>query len=298
MKRILITGAEGFVAHYLIEELKNDYNIYGTYFLEKELDIENEFLDITNRESVDNLIKKINPDIICHLAAQSSGGVSLKNPYLTYSVNVLGTLNIFESVKNFNKKIKIFIPSSADVYGKPKYLPVDEKHPLYANNPYSSSKIIIENIAKQYIDHFNLNIILTRSFNHTGVYQDSRFFIPSVIEQIKKAKNDDTIYVGNINIKRDFLDVRDVVKAYKQLFEIERGTFNVASGKSIELKKIIEHIIKISNKNIKIQISQDKIRKNEVQEIYGSYELINKTIAWKPKINILHTLEWMFEYNE
>ena len=298
MKKVMITGAEGFVGHYLINELSNDYNVIACFFQDKVFPIESHRLDVTDMQELTALIRKISPDIICHLAAQSSGGVSYDNPYFTYTVNVMGTLNILESVRQSGKNIKVFIPSSSDVYGVPDYLPIDEKHPLRPTNPYSSSKVIIEQIARQYNTQFKCDIVISRSFNHTGIGQDSKFFVPTVIREIKNAPDGGTITMGNLAIMRDFLDVRDVVRAYRMLIGTERGVYNVAGNNPLILNDIVEYVIKQSGKHINISIDPAKVRKNENLRLYGSFDKLNKKTGWKPEIHIEETIRGMYHSYE
>ena len=298
MKKLLITGAEGFVGHYLIEQLKNKYNILATYFLEKDFEVQSVYLDISDLESLNKYVTDYRPDIICHLAAQSSGGVSYNNPYQTYSINVLGTANILECIRTASNNIRLFIPSSSDVYGIPNYLPIDEKHPLNPTNPYSSSKMIAEQITMQYVMHYDLDAVLSRSFNHTGIGQDEKFFVPTVIRKIRNAKDGDTITMGNIAIMRDFLDVRDMVRAYELLLESAPGIYNVAANDPTVLNDIVEFVIKLSGKHINIKIDPDKVRKNENLRLFGTFEKLKKETGWEPKISINETLEWMYKNYE
>ncbi|MDY6786709.1 MAG: GDP-mannose 4,6-dehydratase [candidate division WOR-3 bacterium] len=297
MKRILITGAEGFVAGYLADALKRDSNeLFGTHFVDNKNDIESSFLDITDSGKVYDMLEQIQPDIICHLAAQSSGGLSYKKPVLTYKTNVMGTLNILESVRRINPDILVFIPSSADVIGIPEYLPVDEEHPRNPLNPYSSSKSIIEDAARQYELHYNLRILITHSFNHTGVGQDSKFFMPSMLEQVRKAPKNGRIMTGDLTIQRDFMDVRDVADAYKSLIDVNlTGIYNVASGKPVELGTMLEYLIDLSGKNLQIVRDSSRIRSGETKTIYGTYDKLNCSTGWRPQRDIFRTIEWMYK---
>lgn len=294
MKKVFITGAEGFVGTYLIEELKSHYEIVAGYFLNSNFECRSHRIDITDKGIMDDIISKEQPDIICHLAAQSSGGVSYRNPHLTYNINVIGTLNILNAAMHMNRDVTVFIPSSSDVYGIPGYLPIDEKHCLNPTNPYSSSKMIIEQIASQYSRHFGLNIVISRSFNHTGPGQDEKFFVPTIIRKIQEAKNGETITTGNLAIVRDFLDVRDVVRAYRLLLEASPGVYNVAGNNPIILNEIVEYIIEISGKYVNISIDPSKVRKNENLRLYGTYDKLTNATGWVPEIDIRQTLREMY----
>ncbi len=201
-------------------------------------------------------------------------------------------------ISNGTNKIRLFIPSSSDVYGIPNYLPIDEKHPLNPTNPYSSSKMIAEQITMQYVMHYDLDAVLSRSFNHTGIGQDEKFFVPTVIRKIKNAKDGDTITMGNLAIMRDFLDVRDMVRAYELLLESAPGIYNVAANNPVVLNDIVEFVIKLSGKHINIKIDPDKVRKNENLRLFGTFEKLRKETEWEPKILINETLDWMYKNYE
>lgn len=291
--KVMITGAEGFVASYLADVMPRGSELLGTYFLNTKREYRTEFLDIRDPGAVDSIIGDFKPDLIYHLAAQASGGVSIREPYLTYTVNFSGTLNILESVRKNHRDCRIIIPSSSDVYGDPAYLPMDENHPLSASNPYSSSKSILENAIAQYTQHYGIDVVLTRSFNHTGRGQDARFFIPSMIRQISETKDGGTVRTGNLDVKRDFLDVRDVVKAYRMLIDADAGVYNVCSGKAFSLREVLEFIIELSGKDITVLKDPERVRKHDPEEIRGTYSKLHKATGWEPATDIMKTIEWM-----
>jgi len=296
MKRVLITGAEGFVASYLIQRLAKSYLLYGTYFLKEIESVESLFLDITDPDRVSQMVSEIKPDIIYHLAAQSSGGLSFSKTMMTYSINVQGTLNLLEAARISVPDAVIIIPTSADIYGSPDYLPLDEKHPLKPVNPYAASKAAVHIICENYSKTFGMKIVEARSFNHIGRGQAELFFIPSIVKQIKNcSKTDRRIQAGNIDIKRDFSDVRDVVEAYELMINAESGVYNVCSGQSLPLRGFIDHLIEYSGKNIIVDVNNAMKRDNEPEDFYGSYKKLNSAVGWKPKADILKTLEWIYD---
>lgn len=294
MKKILITGAEGFVAGYLYEELKKNYEIEGCYFIKKDLAYKTYFLDATESAAVDKIVKEGQYDCIFHLAGQSSAKVAKNNYYDTYRINIIGALNFADAVVRESAKTRLIFISTSDVYGTPKYLPIDEKHPLSPLNAYSDSKRMAEEILKKYTEK-NLNLVIARSFNHTGRNQTVNFFIPSIIEQVKKAKNGDAIQTGNLSLLRDFSDVRDIVSAYKLLIEIESGIYNISSEKGTSLKEIVEYIIKKSKKTVNIEKNPDLVRKGEPKEFYGSSVLLKRKTGWKRKHDLFETIDWMMK---
>ncbi|MEJ5307645.1 MAG: GDP-mannose 4,6-dehydratase [candidate division WOR-3 bacterium] len=293
MKKVLITGAEGFVASYLYEVLKDKYIVEGTYFVDKFLEYTSYKLDLTDKKRVLEFFEKNEYDYIFHLAGQSSTKVSLNDPYLTYFVNINSTLNIIESLRVNRRKTKFLFVSTSDVYGIPEYLPIDEKHPLNPQNPYSISKKICEEMIKSY-DKFGLDYVIIRAFNHIGVGQNENFFIPSLIKKIIES-NDGIVKVGNLDLKRDFTDVRDMVYAYSLAMDLEKGVYNICSGKSFLLRDIAEYIVKISGKKIHFQVDDSLLRKNEPEEFFGSCELFKSLTGYKNRYSIEESLKWIFE---
>ncbi|HAF07612.1 MAG: GDP-mannose 4,6-dehydratase [bacterium] len=293
MKKVLITGAEGFVASYLYKILKEKYDVEGTYLVEKDLGYTSYKLDLTDKKSVFEFFEKNYYDFIFHLAGQSSTRVSLKNPYLTYNVNINSTLNIIESLRSYQRKTKFIFISTSDVYGIPKYLPIDEKHPVNPQNPYSISKKICEDIIQSY-EMFGLNYIIIRAFNHIGVGQNENFFIPSLVRKIKETQ-DGKVKVGNLNLKRDFTDVRDMVYAYSLAMELKNGIYNICSGKSYSLKYIADYLAKLSGKKITFEIDGSLLRKNEPEEFLGSMGLFKSITGYRNRYSLEETLKWIFD---
>lgn len=174
MKRVLITGAEGFVAKYLYEEIKDLCEVRGGFFIKKELPYESFYLDVTDHSSVKVAVRDGGYDAIYHLAGQSSAKTAKTNFFDTYRINVLGALNIAEAVTSLSLKTRVIFISTSDVYGVPMYLPVDEKHPVSPLNAYSHSKLLSEEILRSYAGK-GLDLVIARSFNHTGRGQTSNF---------------------------------------------------------------------------------------------------------------------------
>jgi len=275
--RALITGVNGFVGPYLAKELQsNGYLVFGCS-LEKDSSInmlEKYFsCDVTNINQVRSVIELAKPDVIFHLAGFSSVSKSFENPDLCNKINVGGTKNILDSIKMLNISPKLICISSAEVYGQPKKNPVNERAPLQPNSPYGLSKVEQEKLISSYS-----NSIIVRAFNHTGQNQPDTFVIPSFQKQVTEAKNGSKIFVGNIDIIRDFSDVNDVVKAYRIISEkgVSGEVYNVGSGKGLSLKKILENMIKKSGKDLKITVDSSKFRKAYITELICDNTKIKK----------------------
>ena len=247
MKKILITGGTGFIGSHLAELcIKKGYkvtvfdrynpnynlgNLAGSPFKEK---IKFIFGDIRDYDSVNNAINK--NDIVFHLAALIGIPYSYISPNAYLKTNVEGTYNVLESCKN-NKIKKIIITSTSEVYGSAKYIPIDEKHPLQPQSPYSASKISADNLALSYFYSFNLPVAIIRPFNTYGPRQSQRAIIPTIINQIINSK-DGNIELGNLSPTRDFSYVEDTCEAFIKFINSSKSfgkVINIGSGSQISI---------------------------------------------------------------
>lgn len=301
MKKVLITGAGGFVGKYLIEEFKKqNYEIVACDINKKqafEKDIKYYDMNILDKEVVDNIINDCQPDYLINLAAISSVGLSWSIPDKTIEVNVVGTLNLLEAIKKYCPKCKILLIGSSEEY-ESKDRPLKEDDIVNANNPYGISKISQENFAKLYSEKYGLNIVCTRSFNHTGIGQLDQFVIPSFCKQIaeiEKTNKPGKIYVGNLSAYRDISDVKDIVKVYRSLLENETKEliYNVGSGNTYKIEDLLKYIISLSNQKIEIIIDKDKIRPVDTPYICCDN---SKTAKYFNNTDIKNTIKEMYEY--
>lgn len=301
MKKVLIVGACGFVGKYLIEEFKcNDYEVIACDINNKNIeskDIEYHNMDILNKEDVNNVVKLYKPDYIVNLAAISSVGLSWSIPAKTIEVNVVGTLNLLDAVREFNKKCKVLLIGSSEEY-EAKNSPLKETDNIDANNPYGISKVAQENFAKLYKEKYGLNIVCTRSFNHIGVGQLEQFVIPSFckqVAQIDKANKPGKIFVGNLSAYRDMSDVKDIVKVYRALLENETKelVYNVGSGNSYKIEDLLKYIISLSNQQIEIVIDKEKMRPIDTPYICCDNTKIKKYFT---NIDIKTTIKEIYEF--
>lgn len=299
--KVLITGIDGFVAPHLARLLCNKHSVYGTYFIEPKNRIENivyRKMDIIDQKQVSDIISEIMPDIIYHLAGLGSVSESWKNPEMAFKANADGTRNLLESVAKAKIHPRILIISSAEVYGNPVYLPMDEKHPLNPQSPYGISKLQLERNAANYPE---LPIILARSFNHTGPGQTSTFVCSAFAQQIAKIEKgqlEPVILHGNLSLKRDFSDVRDIVRAYEALIEKGKSgeAYNVCSGKLFTLAYILDTLISFSSKEIKKSLDSSRLRKDDIPVLYGDNSKLVNTTSWQPEIDFKQTLKDLLAY--
>jgi GDP-4-dehydro-6-deoxy-D-mannose reductase len=304
MKKVLIFGIGGFVGHYLAQEfLDSGYAVCGSDIhkssnMKSAVDLYE--CDLLNTEAVDGLVTEVQPDMIVNLAAISSVGHSWSIPQTTISVNVIGALNIIEAARKCRNIPKVMFIGSSEEYQKSDK-PINEKYPLNANNPYGISKMAQEKFADVYRERYGMKIYYVRPFNHTGIGQKDTFVLPSFCKQvadIEKSGKPGKISVGNLNIIRDFSDVRDIVQAYRMIVESDdcSKVYNVGSGKNYTLQDILEYIVSLSSQKIEIYVDPEKFRPVDNSAIYCDYSYIKRELGWNPEYSIFDTLKEMFEF--
>jgi NAD dependent epimerase/dehydratase len=299
MKKIFITGSEGFIGSHLVEFLvkKNfkvkalvQYNGFNSWGWLDSLDqsilkkIDIVLGDI--RDLNEMILNTKNQDAVIHLAALIGIPYSYVSPKNYIDTNCVGTLNVMQAAK-INKIKKIIHTSTSEVYGTAKYVPMDENHPLNAQSPYSASKISADHIAQSFFNSFNLPLITLRPFNAFGPRQSMRAIIPTIISQ---AISNQYIKVGNLKPTRDFNYVEDIANGfYLALKSKNKKIFgeviNLGTGYEISIKNLLNIIKKVSNKKLLFKIDHQRVRykKSEVFRLKASNLKAMKLIKWKPK---------------
>jgi GDP-4-dehydro-6-deoxy-D-mannose reductase len=304
VKRVLVTGAIGFVGRVLSESLLADgYEVFGADREAADEPVETEVCDLESRGEVEALLDAISPEWIVHLAAQSSAGRSFAEPHSTIRNNVLPALHLVEYLRENNSTARLLAVGSADVYGPvtPDALPIVESQPPNPVNPYALSKWMQEETCRQYATTYDVDVILPRSFNHTGGGQSDTFVLSSFARQvteIRLGQRDNHVRVGNIEVTRDFSDVRDICSAYRSLLEKgKRGViYNVCSGESYSLRQLLEKLAELADVDIRIEVDPDRVRPADMKELCGDNSLIRKDTGWKPEIPIEETLKSLLDY--
>ena len=297
--RCLITGISGFVGDYLSSYLKTkNFDVSG-FDIGNNLTEDDNFycINILDRKRVFNIISKIEPDNIFHLAGFSSVKRSFNQPDLTKSINVDGTKNLLDAIQYCQINPRILVVSSAEIYGKPQYSPIDEKHPLNPISPYAESRLEQEKLC----DNYDLDIVISRSFNHIGPKQQPIFVCSSLAKQIAEIEagvKDPTISVGNLLTKRDFTDVRDMVTAYElALKKCDSGeTYNLCSGNSFTISAILHMLLELSDLKIRIYHDPNKNRSSDIAILQGNNAKFRDATSWKPTIHIKQTLNDILSY--
>lgn len=313
MQKTLITGFSGFVASHFVEFLYNNdlrYEIIGVDRGEPKFDygqfqdrlpIRFFSIDLMNVEELKKVFMETKPDYVLHLAAFSSVAYSWKYPAESFTNNSNIFLNLVDVIRDTDSKCRVLSVGSSEEYGNVAHedLPIRENQPLDPLSPYAVARVAQEWMSKCYVNAYGMNIVLTRSFNHIGPRQDQRFVVPSFIKRIKdikeSGKGEGTIETGNLEIIRDFVDVRDVVRAYYLL--LTKGKpgeiYNVCSGHGIKLSSVIDIIADIVGVKVNTVTNPDFVRPNDNMEIVGSPYKIETELGWKPEIGLEETLKDM-----
>lgn len=307
--KALIIGIEGFVGKYLSDYLlTHNYKVYGTYLdlegthkLDKNIDLYR--LDILESEQVKKVASIIKPDIIFHLAAQSSAALSWKQPQLTIQVNINGTLNVIEAVKALELQTRVMLIGSSEEYGyiRPEDIPVDESQQLRPGNPYAISKIAQSMFGELYAKSYNMDIVIIRAFNHIGPGQSEQFVVSDFAKRIammEKGLMDPVLLVGNLEAERDFTDVRDIVRAYEELARkgIAGEIYNVGSGRSHRIKEILNILLNLSSIAIRIVNDSNRDRPSDVPKTECNSNKIKQLTGWKAEYNLSCTLKDVLDY--
>lgn len=308
MKKALIIGAAGFVGHYLINHLREQYgwSVTATKMKAEELvedGITVRDLDILEKGEIETLLREEKPDYIFHLAAQSSVALSWKNPQLTVDINIKGTCNLLEAVRNLDHKPRLLLIGSGEEYGYilPEESPVAETNQVRPGNIYAATKACQNMFGNIYAKAYDMDVMMVRAFNHIGPNQLPTFVVADFCSQvaaIEKGEKEPVLYVGNLSAKRDFTDVRDVVQAYGLIMQHgKRGlTYNVGRGASVAIQEILEKILGFAKVPIKVEVDEKKLRPVDIPDITADIHLLQKDTGWQPEIPLEQTLEETLEY--
>jgi GDP-4-dehydro-6-deoxy-D-mannose reductase len=311
-RKILITGITGFVGSHLAEYLLSlNMEVYGTVKRRSRLDyiegIKNKIklieCDIIDSYSVENAIRDAQPDYVFHLATQSFVPSSWRSPLETMHTNIDGTLNVLEAIRKLDIDTKIQIAGSSEEYGMvySDEIPIKEGNPLRPLSPYGVSKVAADLLGYQYFKSYGIKVVRTRAFNHTGPRRGEMFVTSNFAKQIaeiEKGLKEPVIHVGNLDAQRDFTDVRDIVKAY--LLAIEKGeigdVYNICSGNGRKIQEVLDILLSLSNKKIKVQQDPNRMRPSDVELLVGGSNKFREKTGWKPDISFEKTMKDLLEY--
>ncbi len=312
--RALVTGGGGFVGQHLLRELlASGHSVaggsldpapprQGVLSAQERLRIQWLPLDVTSDDSLARAVDAARPEWVFHLAAQSSVSASFADPLATWEVNATGTLRLLEALEQADlPQVRVLVVSSAEVYGKVPETeqPITEARPLSPATPYGASKAAAEMAALQASARGRVSVVVARSFNHFGPGQEEHFALPSFASQlvrIRAGSSEPVLRVGNLEVRRDLLDVRDVVRAYLRLMtDASPGqVYNVCSGEAHTLSKLVEELVALSGTGARIEVDSERFRPVDLPLLAGDPGRI-RSLGWRPEIPLRQTLEDLLE---
>ena len=311
--KFLITGITGFVGSHLAEYLLSlgEHEIFGIYRWRSRMENISHLLnkvsllecDLKDAVSTREVIRKIRPDGIFHLAAQSYVPMSWIAPQETLTTNIISQLNIFEAVRAENLDCRIQIAGSSEEYGKvfPDEVPIKETNPLRPLSPYGVSKVAQDLLGYQYFMSYGMKIVRTRAFNHEGPRRGEVFVTSNFCKQIaeiEKGKREPVVYVGNLEAVRDFTDVRDTVRAYYLVLTKGKPgeVYNICTGKGYKIKEILDILLSLTKVKVEVRVDPKRLRPSDVTLLLGDPTKIKNELGWEPKIPIEKTLKDLLDY--
>ncbi|HEV8457285.1 MAG TPA: GDP-mannose 4,6-dehydratase [Methylomirabilota bacterium] len=311
--RVLITGITGFVGSYMAEyALARGAEVFGSsrwrsktenieHLRSKITLIESDLRDLS---SVRNLLESSSPDYVVHLAAQSFVGASWQTPAETLSTNIISQVNVLEAVRGLKMSPRFLAVGSSEEYGLvfEDELPIRETNPLRPLSPYAVSKVAQDMMGYQYFRSYGLPIIRTRAFNHEGPRRGEVFVTSNFAKQVAEIEaglRDPVLFVGDLKPRRDYSDVRDVVRGYWLL--LERGepgeVYNLCSGRSWAIQQVLDFLLEQSTvKGIGVKTDPTRLRPSDVMWLEGDASKIEKAVGWKVEIPFERTLRDLLGY--
>lgn len=292
--KALVTGASGFVGRHLTDHLRSlgDEVICS--------DRASDGTDITDADAVRDLIGRVRPEVVYHLAGWADVGASWHSPVDAFRTNAEGTLNVLSAATEFSVE-RVLAVSSADVYGivEPSELPLTEESPLRPASPYAASKVAADYLGLQAWLGRQLPVLRVRAFNHLGPGQTDRFVASALASRIVRAENEggETLTVGDLSARRDFTDVRDVVRAYRLLVEHgEPGeVYNVCSGVDLAVRDLADQLVSMARVPLRLEVDPDLLRPVELPVLRGSHDRLTAATGWEPRIDMATTLSDLLE---
>jgi GDP-4-dehydro-6-deoxy-D-mannose reductase len=306
--RALITGIGGFVGRHLLEHLcAQGDEVFGTGKPGDCLGLPDSvrvlFADLTDRAAVEQVLKEVRPEAIYHLAAQSSAGESLSDPWATIANNLRAQLNLFEAQLATRQRPTTLVIGSSDEYGhvRPHEVPTGEDVPLRPATPYAVSKVGQDVMGYQYFAQHRLPVIRVRPFNHTGPGHDARFVIPSFAKQLAEMEHGEreaVLHVGNTSVERDFCDARDMVRAYRLavLAGSPGEVYNLGRGRSVRIAEVVDDLIALCRVAVHVYVDPALLRPADVPRQEADTRKFVSLTGWQPSIAWHTTLGDTLDY--
>ena len=319
MRRAFVTGVAGFAGSHLAEHLlARGREVFGLVLRRQDVrnlqpSMAGETTsrlhvvdgDLLHEADLRTALQDIRPDEVYHLAAQSSVRVSLEDPAATFRVNVLGTRNLLEAIRRAACRPRVLCVSSAEVYGESARsgAPLDEERPLLPLTPYASSKAAAEQVARRYAADHGLDVVRMRPFPHTGPRHAPHFVYPDLTRQlceIRAGRRAPEVQVGNLEVRRDLSDVRDVVAAYVLALEHGEsgGVYNVCCGRPVSLRDVLQTLIALIGVRVDVIVQATRCRPQDLDILCGSSRALRAETGWEPRIPLDTTLRDLLAYWE
>lgn len=286
--RAVITGQQGFVGQYLMKQLREDsVTTYGFDMRHKQ--------DIRHFEGVRNYLDRVRPDYIYHLAAQAFVPESFHNPRRTFEVNLMGSLNILEAVRQLGLKTKILLAGTSEEYGDGE---ASEDAMLEPTSPYAVSKLAMDHLGRMYAKAYGMNVVITRAFNHTGAGRGEMYAESSFAKQIVEVERGvrSVVYHGNLESIRNYTDVRDIVKAYQAAIELPSGVYNICSDQSVTMQDVLTLLISKSEAEIKTEVDPNLYRPIDFSFRPPNCDKLRELTGWKAEIPLAETAENILDW--
>lgn len=301
----LVTGASGFVGPYVVAEMtRAGWTVWtldrSSKHQEGSLSVH---ADLCDRDQVRRAVEESRPEVVLHLAAQSSVPLSFKDPAATLTNNLLGAANLFYAVADLSPAPRVVSVGSAEEYGvvRPEQLPIDEDQSLAPVSPYGVSKAAQSLLALSLLASHDLPITVLRPFNHTGPGQRADFVVSAFARQVARIEaglDPPVIRVGNLDARRDFTDVRDVARAYRiaATQALVGEVYNIGSGRSVPIRCILGELLRLSRAQVSVETDPERIQPASVPELCANPEKFRLATGWEPQIELEQTVRDVLTY--
>lgn len=313
MRRVLVTGVTGFAGSHLVDYMltRGDCEIFGIQRWRSRTENIEHFLDritllecdLRDASSTRDTLERVRPDWVFHLAAQSFVPTSWIAPSESLTTNILGQVNLFEAVRRLELKCRIQLACSSEEYGMvyPDEIPIRETNPLRPLSPYAVSKVTQDMLGYQYWMSWQVDSVRTRAFNHEGPRRGPVFVASDFAKQIadiERGRKPPLVQVGNLDAKRDFSDVRDIVRAY--WLALEKGepgeVYNIATGRAWTIREVLDLLLSMTDRKIEVRQDPARLRPSDVPMLLGDATKFVNVTGWQPTIPFEQTLRDMLDY--